>query len=323
MNWLQIRRALLAFCFLPGCMLAGCTPAVYENMSLAAADKAFTSAQADPEVAGKAPLEWKLAEAAQARAAKALRDGADKAEIDHLAYLAQQQTLLAVEIAALRRAEQDVEAAKAEHELLLRNVRSAEVERALALAREQAAEAEKARQQVAAQKKEADLVRQLAGEKAAEAEKAQQEVAAAGEKIRRLEEQLAALQGRLAERGLVITLGDMLFETGASALKADAQPTVERLAAFLNEYPARRVQIDGFTDNVGAEEYNVTLSIERAEAVRTALSNKGVALERVLIQGYGEAFPVATNDTEEGRRRNRRVEVIISDDQGVVPERNP
>lgn len=136
-----------------------------------------------------------------------------------------------------------------------------------------------------------------------------------------METQIAELQATKSERGLVITLGDVLFDTNKSDLRSGAGYTIDKLAAFLTEYPKRNVQIEGFTDSTGTVEYNQGLSERRAEAVQKVLVAKGVASRRLATRGYGVEFPVAGNKTAAGRQRNRRVEVIISDDDGRILER--
>jgi outer membrane protein OmpA-like peptidoglycan-associated protein len=144
---------------------------------------------------------------------------------------------------------------------------------------------------------------------------------AAEKRAKKLESQIAELQATKSERGLVITLGDVLFDTNKSELRSGARYTIDKLAAFLAEYPTRNVQIEGFTDSTGSKEYNQRLSERRAEAVRNVLTAQGIDSRRLMTRGYGVEFPVASNETAEGRQRNRRVEVIISDEEGRILER--
>ena len=129
------------------------------------------------------------------------------------------------------------------------------------------------------------------------------------------------MQAKQTDRGLVLTLGDVLFDTGKIDLRPGSYAIIDKLATFLKKYLTRRVQVEGFTDSVGSENYNRGLSIHRAEAVRDALNGQGIELDRIQFLGYGEMYPVASNDTSDGRQLNRRVEIIISDDKGVIPER--
>lgn len=126
-----------------------------------------------------------------------------------------------------------------------------------------------------------------------------------------LERELAELKQEQTERGTVFTLSDALFATGKADLKAGTQASFDRLANRLNESPDRKIVVEGHTDSTGSDEYNLTLSQQRADAVKNYLIGKGVASDRVSAVGKGEGFPVASNDTASGRQQNRRVEVII------------
>lgn len=320
-NRFDFHRSLAIICLMAGLTAFGCTSVYKGNMLLEKARATFLSVQADPQVRENAPLELDQAEIAFALAEGAVQTGAGVPEIEHLAYLAQRKSSIAMETAALRLAEKDVATAIAERDKMLLEAQITETRRALAQAREERLAAEKAYQQEEGQRMAAEKALKQAKDQAEEAEKARKQAVAEAAEALRLERQLAELQASRTERGLVVTLGGMLFDSGKSDLKTGGFTAIDQLAAFLNEYPTRRVQIEGFTDNVGDSKYNLSLSIQRAEAVRDALSHRGVALERMLIEGYGEEFPAASNDTAEGRRRNRRVEVIISDERGDIPDR--
>jgi outer membrane protein OmpA-like peptidoglycan-associated protein len=125
------------------------------------------------------------------------------------------------------------------------------------------------------------------------------------------------LDGRDADRGLVLTVGDVAFDPGQSSLKASALTTVERLVQFMGDYPERSVRIEGHTDSAGDDATNLRLSERRAQAVRDALLERGIDAARITTIGYGEARPIASNDTPDGRQRNRRIEIVVSDEQGT------
>ena len=121
----------------------------------------------------------------------------------------------------------------------------------------------------------------------------------------------------------MLTFGDVLFDSGAARLKPGADRRMDQLAQFLNEYPDRRVEIDGYTDSVGAAAYNDDLSQRRADAVKSTLVARGVNTSRIATQGYGKAYPVATNGDSGGRQLNRRVEVVIgAQDGSAIAARN-
>lgn len=175
-------------------------------------------------------------------------------------------------------------------------------------AEQKTAEAEGERQRVLAQARE-----QEAAAARAQAEKV---AADARREAQMLQAQLRELQARQTDRGLVLTLGDVLFDTGKAVLKPGAMGTVDRLAAFLRESPERSATIEGHTDSVGSDSLNLSLSENRANAVKAALMERGIAAQRVIALGKGKSEPVAGNDTAAGRQQNRRVEIIISNPVG-------
>ncbi|MFO8086673.1 MAG: OmpA family protein [Bacteroidales bacterium] len=273
--------------------MSGCSTMQEKNPILIDAYDVFAQVQSDPKVNRYAPVELKDAKTAIENAQKSWETGSDPDEVEHLAYLAKQKALIANEVASMKIADKGMETASSERNKVLLGIRT----------------------------NEADLSLREAQQLTAEAEKARQEALAAEERARYLEAQIADLEAKQTERGLVLTLGDVLFDTAKSELKPGAFVIIDKLAAFMKEYPKRRVLIEGFTDSVGSDEYNLGLSIRRAQAVRNALYGRGIELDRILYRGYGEMYPVASNDTAAGRQQNRRVEIVISDEKGVISER--
>ncbi len=164
-------------------------------------------------------------------------------------------------------------------------------------------EAARAHQQVARAEEERNRV--LLEARAREADNAKAQLAAT-------QAQLADLKAKQTDRGLVVTLGDVLFDTGRATLKPGADLTLDRLATVMKNNPQSKVLIQGFTDSRGSEEYNDALSQRRADAVASALTRRGVPADSVRAEGRGKEFPVATNDTPEGRQQNRRVEIVFN-----------
>ena len=191
-------------------------------------------------------------------------------------------------------------------------MKAQEAERARMQAEAKAREAEQARIQAEARAREAERARMEAAAKAAEAEKAKAEVD-------ELLSQLSDLKAKQTERGIVLTMGDVLFAFDKATLSPEAFRNVDKLADFLQKHPNRSVLIEGHTDSVGSDEYNLDLSKKRADAVKTALVAEGVAEERITPKGYGKKYPVASNNTSDGRQLNRRVEVVVLN-EGVKPE---
>jgi outer membrane protein OmpA-like peptidoglycan-associated protein len=150
----------------------------------------------------------------------------------------------------------------------------------------------------------------------AEAREAQAK--AAERRASTLEQELADMRARKTDRGMVLTLGDVLFDTGKATLKPGAYNTVDRLANVLKESPDRKVTIEGHTDSTGSAELNQALSERRAAAVQTALLERGVQSNQIIAVGKGMDYPIASNNDAAGRQRNRRVEMIFTDSQSKV-----
>jgi outer membrane protein OmpA-like peptidoglycan-associated protein len=118
---------------------------------------------------------------------------------------------------------------------------------------------------------------------------------------------------RDSERGVVVNLPDVLFQTGRTQLTSSARETVLEIAQVLKRAPSRHLLVEGHTDSLGDIQYNYNLSLSRAQEVARALSAEGISSTQISTRAYGETTPIASNSTEQGRRRNRRVEVIILD----------
>jgi OOP family OmpA-OmpF porin len=187
-----------------------------------------------------------------------------------------------------------------------------EAERARSIALAEAAEAEKAKREAAERAQEAERARKEAEAKVRETEQTRAE-------MDQLSRELSDLKAKQTERGIVLTMGDVLFESGKASLSSEAVRNVEKLAGFLQQHPSRNLLIEGHTDSVGSDEFNVGLSEKRAGAVKDQLVASGINQERITTIGYGKQYPVAGNDTPAGRQQNRRVEVVILN-EGVAPE---
>ncbi|MCL4485786.1 MAG: OmpA family protein [Nitrospirae bacterium] len=173
------------------------------------------------------------------------------------------------------------------------------------------------RVEIAKQKAETDSIQ--AKIKKAGAERDKYMLEAKQNRIARLREQLANLKAKKTDRGLVLTLGSVLFDLNRASLKSGGIKNVNRLARFMQSDPKRNVMIEGYTDSTGSPEYNKKLSKRRADAVRDALIKDGINPQRIVTKGFGKDYPVASNKTAEGRQENRRVEVVISDENGNFP----
>jgi outer membrane protein OmpA-like peptidoglycan-associated protein len=171
---------------------------------------------------------------------------------------------------------------------------------------------------VEARGREAERNAQRARAASAQAQSASVQAQSAEERAAALERELADLKGKKTDRGVVVTLGDVLFDTGKATLKPGAYGTIERLATVLKEDTARKVMIEGHTDSVGSDEFNQSLSERRAASVQAALFERGVEASQISTVGKGETTPVASNDDAGGRQQNRRVELVFQEDRSRV-----
>ncbi len=182
----------------------------------------------------------------------------------------------------------------------------------------EAAEAEAQRQQAAAQaqQQQAQAAAAAAQQAAQLAEQQRQEAVRQKEEMRaRLLAQLnQVLQTRDTARGLIVSMPDVLFDFNKYTLKPEARERLARISGIVLAYPDLKLQIEGYTDSIGSDEYNQTLSDKRAEAVRDYIVTSGVSMNNVAARGMGKADPVADNSTARGRQLNRRVEMIVSGD---------
>jgi outer membrane protein OmpA-like peptidoglycan-associated protein len=258
-------------------------------------------ARSDVQTLGRDPMAETIAskELADARnslkgAELALQEG-HKEDALHYAYLASQQAQTGESRINEERSKQQVAKGEGDRNRVLLEARTTEAERAAASAKEQAAQAEAARQQ---------------------AEASRQEALAAKAQSEDMQRQLAELQAKQTDRGMVLTLGDVLFDTNRAMLKPGADSVMDRVANFMSKNTDTKVLIEGHTDSTGSDEYNMELSKRRAQAVQDALASRGIDRGRVEAVGKGKGYPVAGNDTSGGRQANRRVEIVFSDQEG-------
>jgi len=293
-------------------MLAGCSTMPSQNTALEEARSVYSSAQTNPQVTSLAPLELKKAGDSLNKADAALSKG-DDAAVNQLAYLTKQQVAIAQETAKRKAAEQAIVDASTQRDQIRLAARTAEADAAQRQAAMSQAEADAARQR-------ALVAQQSAEQKAAALAAARAQAERDQALIAQQEQQLKDMEAKKTERGMVITLGDVLFSVNKAQLSAGGVRNVQKLADFLNQYPQRKVLIEGHTDSTGSRSINQPLSERRADAVRSALVEMGVSGDRIETRGYAEAYPVASNNTAGGRQMNRRVEIILSDDSGnIVP----
>ena len=322
--------------------LSACSSTPTRNAALEEARAEFQRAGSDPKVVANAGQELARAREAMNRADEAWTVRQDETETKHAAYLAQQRARIALAVGEQRSNEQRMEKVTSERDQVRLSARTREADDAktkAAIAQSQASAAQsqaaaaqsqasaadqqsqQARAQAQAARDAAQASRQSEQVAIARADTAQQQAQQQSERTAQLERALQELAAKKSDRGLVVTLQDVLFDVDRAELRSGALRSMDQIAAVLREYGERRVLIEGFTDSQGNDAYNLELSSRRASAARRALIERGVEARRIDVQPYGEAFPVATNASAEGRQMNRRLEIIFSDDAGSVKRR--
>ncbi|HEY3785154.1 MAG TPA: OmpA family protein [Steroidobacteraceae bacterium] len=269
-------------------LLAACATAPQRNEQVDQARAEIDTLSQDPLAQQAAAHDLDAARASLQEAQGALQNRQPTPVVDHLAYLARRHAEAGEARVAEAHARQDVARSQDERSKILLANRERETQNAQAQAQNAQAEAESAKSQALA---------------------AQTQLASA-------QQQLADLQAKKTDRGLVVTLGDVLFDTGQATLKPGAGRALDRLAGYMKSNPQTRILIEGHTDSRGSDDYNQALSQRRAQAVATELESRGVAEDQYRIRGLGKSYPVASNDTAAGRQQNRRVEIVFSDASG-------
>jgi len=257
--------------------LAACSSVPERNSALDQARDRYASAQANQQINALAPDELKNAGESLRVAEKAMTDGSPTTTIDHLAYMTAQRVVIAEQTASSRASQAITTGAAAERDTMRLGMRTAEADTAQ---------------------------RQLA--------QSQQDVQRSDARISSLESELRDLNAKETPRGMVVTLGDVLFRTGQSQLQPASARDMAKLADFFKRNPERTATIEGHTDSVGNANANYTLSERRANAVMTALMQLGVPSDRLRTQAFGEDNPTASNDNATGRQMNRRVEIVFA-----------
>lgn len=295
------RTTTLCACLIAGGLLVACASTM-PSAALEQARSAVSVVAGDPIVNQYAPVELKEATDALARADREWADDHDESETNHLAYIARQRAEIATNAARSRQLDANIQLAGSEADRIRLQARTLEADQARLRAQQAQQQAMSAEQRAAQQQ--------------ANANAAMAQANAAQDRVRALEAQLRDLEAQQTERGLLVTLGDVLFAFNKAELSAQAAPRLDKLASFLKQFPDRKLLIEGYTDSVGGDSYNQELSDRRAQAVRDALVQRGVDSSRITARGYGKAHAVADNASPEGRAMNRRVEIVIADDKG-------
>lgn len=287
--------------------LVACETVPDRSARLEEARASVAEARSETLLQRHAGEEMRAAVAALERADAARTAGAAPADVDHLAYLVSRKLVIVRETSAAREAEAIVEGARVERDQLRLALRTAE--------------ADAAQRQLAASRAQGTVKDAALAQAGRDAASDRAEIARGEARVDDLEAQLKAINGRRTERGIVVTLGDMLFDSGKDRVLATGAGSVSGLAEFMRRNPMRKATVEGYTDSQGSDSANQRLSERRAEAVRAMLVGMGIDASRLSASGHGEASPVASNDSDAGRRSNRRVEIVFANEGGDLLRR--
>jgi outer membrane protein OmpA-like peptidoglycan-associated protein len=293
-------------------LLAGCAGAPPRDAELEQAQAAYQKASNDPKLAQAAPEQLRKASAALDRSTTLQKQGAPQADVDHYAYITVQQVAIAQQLADADESQAYVKQGSNQRNKVLLVASQQQTQQAQLAAQNaniQTQQAQQAAQDANAQNQQAQL---QAATATAAADQANQQNA-------QLQQQIAALDAKQTDRGLVLTLGSVLFDTNQADLKPGSDQSLDKLAQFMRDNPKRNVMIEGYTDSSGNVDSNLGLSTRRAASVQTMLIHGGIDPQRTATRGFGVGYPVATNGTAAGRQQNRRVEIVISDANGNFP----
>jgi outer membrane protein OmpA-like peptidoglycan-associated protein len=278
--------------------LAACSSTPDRSGSLDQARANYRTAQNDPQVQSLAPAELRRAGESLELAERAFNDRDQRHNVDHLAYMANQQVTIAQATASSQAAQNITLGAAAERDQMLLQQRTAQVDYAQMHLR-------------ASERDNAQLNMDL--DRADDnARIDQQRVERSDARVDALEMQLIALDAKKTDRGMVVTLGDVLFNTGQAQLLPDRSGNMNKLADFFKQYPNRTAAIEGYTDSVGSAAFNYDLAQRRANAVKMALTDRGVPADRLTTRAFGQENPTSSNETSAGRQLNRRVEIVFA-----------
>lgn len=275
----------LILCAALAVLLLACASAPQRNESVEEARSEVQKLSQEPLAQQAASTDIEAARNSLQQADMALQQRKSPEEVNHLAYLA------------------------------LRHAQAGQARVEAARARQEVAQAEQDRNRIVLQTRERETQQARS-----EAETAKGAAQSAQSQLANARQELQDLQAKQTDRGMIVTLSDVLFDSGRATLKPGADRALDRLAQFLKGNPRTRVIVEGHTDSVGSEAYNEELSQRRAQAVTEALSARGVPADQYQARGLGKEYPVASNETPAGRQQNRRVEIVFSDESGRFAE---
>jgi outer membrane protein OmpA-like peptidoglycan-associated protein len=268
-------------------LLTACASVPVESDGARVLRTRLSQLQSDPQLGSRAPLAMEKANVAVSVAEKVRNDPTLSAHLEFMA-------------------DRTISIARAEAESQL----AVDQRKGLAEQRE-AMRLQSRTQEADSANRRANVAEAVADDQQRQADAARGATADARRAADELQKQIDDLQAQATDRGLVLTLGDVLFASGTADLNTGGSTHLSKLAAFLNQHTERTALIEGHTDSIGSEDYNLGLSQRRADSVKSYLVNQGISAGRLTASGKGKGSPVADNSNATGRQQNRRVEVII------------
>lgn len=297
-NFLPIGMKTLTAASL-GVLLTACANNLTELAEVEEARQSWDELSANPNKDEYAPIAYDIAKEEVQKLERMIDDGAAEKFVFQQAYITNRKIDIAQANIREAMARDLIDSSDERRQLIVLKARERELQAAKRRAEElqvevmqSKAEADAVRMEAMAQREQADEMKQRAMD---------------------LQNQVANLKAKETDRGLVLTLDNILFEVGKSELKPGASRTLDKIADFLSDQPDQSVIVEGFTDSTGSDDFNMQLSQERAASVRRYLVSQGIDRSQITARGYGEQYPVASNDTTVGRQQNRRVEIVLSD----------
>lgn len=306
---------LLSCALVAGCATEAQRTAVKNQLDRATA--AYEKARTDPYARTYAPFPLHDAESALLAA----NETSSLTKQAHYGYVAEKRAQTAMAIAEGRKAERDLTMLSKETSDILARAREREARAARADADVRGQELGKTRQEMATMSRQGEDARRRMEAQALEMERARGTAELKTREIELTSKELAELKAHHSERGLTFTPADVFFSfsTGSADIAPGGTRSIEKLAVLLQKHPKVTVLIEGHTDSAGPDQINAPLSEKRAQSVKHLLVGKGISPDRVVTRGYGKQYPVAPNDSSYGRQQNRRVEVVILDDDTPAP----
>lgn len=302
---INLNKSGLGICLVG--LLAGCSSTPEKSPMMTELENDLNNLVAKNDVYQYAETETSDAVAEVEKAQKMFNKDADEQKLKHQVYLAEKTIGIAEQTYTFNKESEYIEQAQLKQKDVLLGAKERQIEEA------QAGKMISDVQAQAAYEKNAQLQEQLNSQEQRLSSQ-QQQMSASEQKLQQMDKLLKQVSTSQSDRGLVISVSDINFNSGNSEVGSNTRDQLEDVAEFLKSYPDRAIAVEGYTDSTGSAEFNRNLSKLRAQAVLDELVDMGISEDRLDVRAYGESFPVADNNTSQGREMNRRVEIVMAND---------